>query len=202
MLDRPLPDTEQKMLRLHVCGDTFDLASVGVNHPYISHRDKRYWWANPGIDWSSATTVSLALSATALGVSVGDAQVREGPDAALAFRVTLDRASAAPVTVDYATQDGTAVAAAADYTATSGTLTFVPGETAKTVTVAVFDDAHDEGAETLTLTALQCHRGAYRRRHGDGHDRELGSAAAGVAGAVRAHGGQPGHGGGERPTRR
>ena len=152
MLDRPLPDTEQKMLRLHVCGDTFDLASVGVNHPYISHRDKRYWWANPGIDWSSATTVSLALSATALGVSVGDAQVREGPDAALAFRVTLDRASAAPVTVDYATQDGTAVAAAADYTATSGTLTFVPGETAKTVTVAVFDDAHDEGAETLTLT--------------------------------------------------
>ena len=151
MLDKSLPDTEQNMLWLHVCGDTFDLASVSVNHPNHSNRDKRYWWANPGIDWSSATTVSLALSATALGVSVGDAQVREGPDAALAFRVTLDRASSSPVTVDYATQDGTAVAAA-DYTATSGTLTFVPGETAKTVTVAVLDDAHDEGAETLTLT--------------------------------------------------
>ena len=152
MLDQSLPDTERNMLRLHVCGDTFDLASVSVNHPNHVNRDKRYWWANPGIDWSSATTVSLALSATALGVSVGDAQVREGPDAALAFRVTLDRASSSPVTVDYATQDGTAVAAAADYTATSGTLTFAPGETAKTVTVAVLDDAHDEGAETLTLT--------------------------------------------------
>ena len=151
MLDKSLPDTEQNMLWLHVCGDTFDLASVSVNHPNHSNRDKRYWWANPGIDWSSATTVSLALSATAPGVSVGDAQVREGPDAALAFRVTLDRASSSPVTVDYATQDGTAVAAA-DYTATSGTLTFVPGETAKTVTVTVLDDAHDEGAETLTLT--------------------------------------------------
>ena len=32
MLDKSLPDTEQNMLWLHVCGDTFDLASVSVNH--------------------------------------------------------------------------------------------------------------------------------------------------------------------------
>ena len=43
-------------------------------------------------------------------------------------------------------------AAGADYTATSGTLTFAAGETAQTVTVAVRDDSHDEGAETMTLT--------------------------------------------------
>ena len=56
------------------------------------------------------------------------------------------------VTVDYATSDGTATAGV-DYTATSSTLSFAAGETAqKTITVAVLDDAHDEGTETLTLT--------------------------------------------------
>ena len=55
------------------------------------------------------------------------------------------------MTVDYATSDGTAVAGE-DYVAESGTLSFAPGETAKTVEVAVLDDSHDEGSETMTLT--------------------------------------------------
>ena len=83
-------------------------------------------------------------------LSVADASVEEGPGAALAFAVTLDRARHAAVTVDYATSDGTATAGE-DYTAASGTLTFKAGETAKTVEVAVLDDAHDEGTETMTL---------------------------------------------------
>ena len=74
------------------------------------------------------------------------------------FDVSLDRAAAEPVTVDYATSDGTATAGA-DYTATSSTLSFAAGETQKTITVAVLDDAHDEGTETLTLT-LSNARGA------------------------------------------
>ena len=85
------------------------------------------------------------------GLAVADAEVEEGPDAALAFAVTLSRASSATVTVDYATADETA-AAGADYTETSGTLTFLAGETAKTVAVPVIDDVIDEGSETLTLT--------------------------------------------------
>ena len=89
---------------------------------------------------------------------VADATVREGPQAQLQFNVSLDRAAAVTVTVDYATSDGTATAGA-DYTATSDTLSFAAGETAKTVLVAVLDDAHDEGIETLTLT-LSNARGA------------------------------------------
>jgi hypothetical protein len=54
------------------------------------------------------------------------------------------------VTVGYVTANGTATAPA-DYTATSGTLTFAPGETAKTVTVAVVGDTVFEGDETFTL---------------------------------------------------
>ena len=58
-----------------------------------------------------------------------------------------------------ATSDGTATAGS-DYTATSGTLSFAAGETEKTVSVPVLDDAHDEGSETLTLT-LSNPSGAY-----------------------------------------
>ena len=53
--------------------------------------------------------------------------------------------------IGYATADGTATSGS-DYTPASGTLTFAAGETAKTVSVAVLDDAHDEDSETLTLT--------------------------------------------------
>ena len=84
------------------------------------------------------------------GLSVADAEVREGPGAALAFAVTLSRASSAAVTVDYATADGSATAGS-DYTAASGTLSFAAGETVKTVTVPVLDDTIDEGSETLSL---------------------------------------------------
>ncbi len=39
-----------------------------------------------------------------------------------------------------------------DYTATSGTLSFAPGETVKNVTIAITNDAIAEGAETFALT--------------------------------------------------
>ena len=84
------------------------------------------------------------------GLSVADAVVQEGPGAALAFAVTLDRPTSAAVQVDYATRNGSAQAGS-DYTARSGTLSFAPGETAKTAEVAVLDDSHDEGSETLKL---------------------------------------------------
>ena len=93
------------------------------------------------------------------GLAVADAEVEEAANASLAFAVTLSRAPSGTVTVDFATSDGTATAGS-DYTATSGTLTFAAGETAKTVPVPVLDDDHDEGSETLTLT-LSNPSGAY-----------------------------------------
>ena len=66
--------------------------------------------------------------------------------------MTLDKAASlgAEVTVDYATQDGTATAGE-DYESVSGTLSFAAGETEHTVQVPTLDDALDEGSETLTL---------------------------------------------------
>ena len=108
----------------------------------------------PGVCDAHGRKLAGGLSTTVRGpvtLSVADAEVEEAADAVLAFRVTLSRARAAATTVDYATSDGTA-SAGADYTAASSTLTFAAGETSKTVSVAVLDDAHDEGSETLTLT--------------------------------------------------
>ena len=85
------------------------------------------------------------------GLTVADAEVEEAANATLAFAVTLSRPPSSTVTVGYATSDGTATADS-DYTAASGRLTFAAGETEKTVSVPVLDDAHDEGSETLTLT--------------------------------------------------
>jgi hypothetical protein len=89
-------------------------------------------------------------------VSVNDVSMAEGNAGQTAFRftVSLDRAQSAPVTVDFATADGTG-SAPSDYAATSGTLTFAPGETAKTVTVPVNGDTRKESNETFNLNLAQ-----------------------------------------------
>ena len=75
--------------------------------------------------------------------------VTEGSGSAV-FRVSLNMQSREVVTVVYATSDGTATAGS-DYTATSGTLTFEPGETRQTIPVEVLDDDEVEGDEILTV---------------------------------------------------
>jgi hypothetical protein len=65
--------------------------------------------------------------------------------------VNLSTASGQQVTVDYATSNGSA-AAGSDYTATSGTLNFAPGETSKSFFVPILDDGGTEGDETVNLT--------------------------------------------------
>ena len=83
------------------------------------------------------------------GLSIADAPtVAEGGDAV--FPVTLSPASSQVVTVAYTTQDGTAVADS-DYTATSGTLRFEPGETIQNIQVATLRDAIAEPSESFTV---------------------------------------------------
>ena len=66
---------------------------------------------------------------------------------AYVFNVTLSRASDQTITVDYMTADNTATVADNDYAATSGTLSFAPGETGKQVTVQVNGDTTFEADE-------------------------------------------------------
>jgi hypothetical protein len=67
------------------------------------------------------------------------------------FTVTNTTPSTLPLTVNYATADGTAIAGT-NYTATSGTLTFGPGVTSATIEVPILDSGSQTTPLTFTLT--------------------------------------------------
>jgi uncharacterized repeat protein (TIGR01451 family) len=80
-------------------------------------------------------------------ISIDNVAVVEGNSGTknAVFHVTLSNPSAAAVSVNFATAGDTATSGV-DFTPTSGTLSFSPGQTSKTVTVAVKGDTIDEGA--------------------------------------------------------
>ena len=101
---------------------------------------------------SASDTMRLTIRGTTwqeIFASVADAEAEES-SGSIDFVVTLDAAGRDPLSVDWATADGTATAGT-DFTADSGTLTFAAGETSKTITVTLLDDAIDEGKETFAL---------------------------------------------------
>jgi hypothetical protein len=86
-------------------------------------------------------------------ISIASVTQKEGNSGTtvFSFPVTLSNPSTKTVTVDYATSDVQATAPS-DYAATSGTVTFAPGEVAKTIDVAVVGDTVVEPNETFAVT--------------------------------------------------
>ncbi|TAK89420.1 MAG: retention module-containing protein, partial [Burkholderiaceae bacterium] len=82
-------------------------------------------------------------------LSINDVTVNEAAGTAT-FTVSLSAASGQTVNVNFATSNGTATAGA-DYTATSGTLTFAPGVTTQTVTVSILNDTLYEVSENFNV---------------------------------------------------
>ncbi len=76
--------------------------------------------------------------------------VRECEADAITFTVCLSESSDEIVTVNFATQDGTATAGQ-DYVAGSGTVTFNPGATKQSIVVALIDDDVDELPEQFSV---------------------------------------------------
>jgi len=91
-------------------------------------------------------------------IDVGDAAAIEGSD--LIFTVTRSVITSGAFNVDYATTDGSAVAAS-DYTTASGMLSFASGELTKTVTVTTLQDSLFENIETVNLTLSNATNGAF-----------------------------------------
>ena len=85
-------------------------------------------------------------------IRISDVTQREGRNGntLFTFTVTLSAPSETTVTVNYSTANGTAVAGS-DYEAASGTLTFAPGETTKTITINVKGDRKKEANESFYL---------------------------------------------------
>jgi hypothetical protein len=87
-------------------------------------------------------------SAAPPNIGINDTSVTEcdtGTHQAL-FSVTLSRPSTQPITVDFATSDGTATAGS-DYDSAAGTVTFQPGQRVVTVAVTIRGDTDPEGFE-------------------------------------------------------
>ena len=127
-------------------------------------------------------------------LSVADAAGDEDVGS-LEFEVTLSAPSGIEVSASYATADGSATAGS-DYTATTGTLLFAPGEVSRTIRVAILDDAlyeADEEIFSLALSALQNATAADDSATGTIRDNDLAppSVAGDLPAALLCVGGAP-----------
>jgi len=103
--------------------------------------------------WNGTVTVAGDLgSPIPATLRIVDGSVIEGNrgNTKLRLSVTLANTSDQTITVSYRTVNGTAVEKS-DYTAASGTVTFQPGETAKTITIPIKADRNKEANETFTV---------------------------------------------------
>ncbi len=108
-------------------------------------------WFGGGL--GSAVGVGTIVNDDSASVSIGDASVTEGNGGTtvLSFPVTLSAPVDVNLSLDYATQDGSATVADSDYIAKNGTLTITAGETSGTIEVTVNGDATVELSETFQL---------------------------------------------------
>ncbi|MFM6340753.1 MAG: Calx-beta domain-containing protein [Dolichospermum sp.] len=104
---------------------------------------------NTGLTFDKPLTINVLDTGV---LSISDVSIGEGNSGITnaAFTVNLTDPFAGNVTVNYATVNGTAYSGY-DFNATSGSLTFAPGETTKTVNVGVIGNVYNEGNETFKL---------------------------------------------------
>ena len=110
--------------------------------------------APSGATIGTASAIGTITDDEVLGLSIADATIAEsagGSTVPMNFTVALAGASSLPVTVNFASNNGTATAPN-DFTAVSGTLTFAPGESSKTIAVSIFGDNIVENNETFAIT--------------------------------------------------
>ena len=94
------------------------------------------------------------VPSTVPALSVGDSTAKEGGRLPIMpFTVRLAPAAQGPVRVYVSTRPSTPVSAepGQDYAPGSSDLTFRAGETEKVVWIRIYDDSHDEGAETFEV---------------------------------------------------
>ena len=102
-----------------------------------------------GADYGSVTAASVRVTIVETDTSVLSVEAAQASESAgtVTFDVTLSRASASEITVDYATSNGSAQAGS-DYTAANDTLTFPASATAsQQIVVDITDDDVDEEEE-------------------------------------------------------
>jgi CSLREA domain-containing protein len=100
----------------------------------------------------SSGTLSGGQVVSQPSLSINDISATEGDTGTktLTFTVSLSAASGVTVTANFATADNTATAGS-DYVAQSGTVTFNPGDTSKTIGITINGDQTFEPNETFSV---------------------------------------------------
>ncbi|MDO8648747.1 MAG: Calx-beta domain-containing protein [Candidatus Peregrinibacteria bacterium] len=100
----------------------------------------------------SSTTSSIGATTPGAGVFSFNATGYGAMENAGTATITVQRTggTTGAVTINYATSNGTATSA--DYSTTNGTLNFAAGESTKTFSVTVVDDATIDGNKSVNLT--------------------------------------------------
>ncbi len=126
--------------------------------------------------YSVENQVTLAGAATVgtiepVRIAVSDAQIVEGNSGTqfAEFRVAISNFFNAPISVEYSTEDDAATTADGDYEATSGTLTWLPGDdSVQTIQIPVFGDTDVEFDESFDLVLQSAAGGIIQRSIGRG----------------------------------
>jgi subtilisin family serine protease len=168
--DNATGSTNASALRVNLAANQVYYIGVSTGGSQGATYDAR---TGAGVGVNSRGPYALSVNPTAAGapaVSISDAvptQESFRGGAAAVFTVSLDVASAQPVTVAYVTSDGSATAGS-DYAAGTGTVTFAPGETSKTIAVPVSGDRLVEGDETFNVdvTVVDGAQAAIADEHG------------------------------------
>lgn len=144
-------------------GETQDTIDIVVNNDAFAEPNEsfRVVLSSPGpvgTTISDGTGVGTIVNddGTIPQLSVADATVAEGNTGTTnaTFDVSLSPASGQTVTVNYATVNGagnTGATQPADYTTSTGTLTFAAGVTTQPIVVPVVGDTRDEADETYVV---------------------------------------------------
>jgi hypothetical protein len=142
--------------RTIAAGSTTATVGITVNGDALDEADETF-----GVALSNATHATIGDGSGAASIadddpmptlSVADASVTEGNSGTktMTFTVTLSAASSRTVTIQWATADDLAVSPT-DYASASGSLTFSPGQTSKTVDAIVNGDLTSELDEQLLV---------------------------------------------------
>jgi hypothetical protein len=137
-------------------GETSETVTVPVNGDRLAEPNETFF-----IGLSGPTNATIADGqgvGTILDdeprISISDftkAEGKKNQTTQFTFTVTLAAAYDQPVTVSFKTSDGTATTGDSDYVGKTGTITFAPGETTKTITIVVTGDSKKEAAEYFYL---------------------------------------------------
>ncbi len=112
--------------------------------------DENEWLDSDGDGIGNNADPTPYPSAGNLALTTASEVIAEN-EVSITLTVERSNGSYGAVSVDYATQDGSATAGV-DYQAATGTLSFADGEISQTISITILDDATYESDETFTLT--------------------------------------------------